>query len=437
MEARVDRRSTHGTPWPRGRGRALVLSTLLLFVAAPGDAETLPAANLDSLLAIAFRVNPKLLAIEAAHRAALERIPRAGALPDPMLSFSAEGAPLTDPSPTEAMEKKIMLSQMFPFPGKQGLMKSAMATEAEMARAQFDRARLDVAADLHKAFYDLHLLYESIDVLEESRGTVQTFADIARTKYEVGTAEQQDVLKAMVELAQENNRLVILRERIPAAVARINAILDRPSQEPLGRPALPDPTMQLPEPGVLERKALELQPMLKMKEWAVAKSEYDLRLARKEALPDFTVGVEYMGLREAADAWTLMLGLTLPVWRGNKVAPLRREAEQSLRSTRSDRDQTQNEVVFMVRDAYTMASTSKTLVELYRDSVLPQAQQSLASARAAYETDRVGFLELLDAQRSLLDFRLEYQDALAMYLKSLADLGVAVGDFAMLGVSHE
>jgi outer membrane protein TolC len=91
----------------------------------------------------------------------------------------------------------------------------------------------------------------------------------------------------------------------------------------------------------------------------------------------------------------------------------------------------------MVRDAYTMASTSKTLVELYRDSVLPQAQQSLASARAAYETDRVGFLELLDAQRSLLDFRLEYQDALAMYLKSLADLGVAVGDFAMLGVSHE
>jgi outer membrane protein TolC len=382
-------------------------------------------------------MNPRIRSIEAAHRAALERVPRAGALPDPMLSFTAEGAPLTDPSPTEAMEKKVMLSQMFPFPGKQGLMKAGMAAEAEMARAEIDRVRLEVAGDVRKAFFDLRLLYESIDILEESRATVQTFANIARTKYEVGTAEQQDVLKAMVELARENNRLVILRERIPAAVARINAILNRPSWEPLGRPTLRDTTVGLPEPQVLEQKALQLQPMLKMKERAVTKSEFDLRLARKEGLPDFTVGVEYMGQKEAADAWSVMLGLTLPVWRGNKVAPLRREAEQSLTSTRSDLDQTRNEIVFMVRDAYTMVSTSRTLVDLYRDSVLPQAEQSLASARAAYETDRVGFLELLDAQRSLLDFRIEYQDALAMYLKSLADLGVAAGDITMLGVTDE
>jgi outer membrane protein TolC len=74
------------------------------------------------------------------------------------------------------------------------------------------------------------------------------------------------------------------------------------------------------------------------------------------------------------------------------------------------------------------------MARLYADSVLPQADQAVASARVAYETDRAGFLDLLDAQRSLLQFRLEHEQAVVEYLKSRADLVLAVGDMALLGV---
>jgi outer membrane protein, heavy metal efflux system len=401
--------------------------------APTGDPGTV---TLGSLLDAAMRDSPRIRAAGAAYAAAKERVSPAGALPDPMLMFTAEGTPLTTPSPTNAATGKIALTQMFPFPGKQGLMRSSMAEEAAMGRSQLDRTRLEVASDLHAAFFELDRIYQSIDLLEQTHTTMRMFADIARTRYETGSAQQMDMLKATVELAQESNKLATLRTQLPAAVARVNSILGRAPDAPLGRPVLPD-TTAIEAAGVLEQRAVELQPMLKMKANGVRKSEFDLRLARREGLPDFTLGVEYMSEKEMPDSWTGMAGLTLPIWRGNKVGPNRRGAEQTLASAQAERAQTEAEVRFMVREAYAMVSSARAMSHLYRDSILPQAEASLASSKAAYETNRAGFLDLLEAQRMLLDSRMGYLDATADYLKGRAALGLAVGDPEMLGVKYE
>lgn len=91
----------------------------------------------------------------------------------------------------------------------------------------------------------------------------------------------------------------------------------------------------------------------------------------------------------------------------------------------------------MVSEAWTMVESARTMTQLYTDSVLPQAEQSLASARASYETDRGDFLDLLDAWRSLLGLRIEYEESRAEYWKGRADLARAVGDPSMLGVHDE
>jgi outer membrane protein, heavy metal efflux system len=418
-------------------GVTIVTVALLMGVPARPAVGQSGEASLDSLLAVAMRDNPRILAARAAYSAARERVSPAGALPDPMLMFTAEGAPITTPSPTNAPTGKVALTQMFPFPGKQGLMKAGMAEEAGMARAQVDRTRLEVASDLHAAYYELDRLYRSIDLLDQTRTTMEMLADIARSRYATGTAQQMDLLKASVEAAQEGNKLAILRAQLPAAAARLNAILGRPSDAPLARPALADTSLAVPDAEALERRAEELQPMLKMRDGGVRKSGYDLRLAKRERLPDFTLGVEYMNMRDMPDAWTAMAGLTLPIWRGNKSGPNIRSAEQSLTAARADRLQAENEVRFMVRDAYAMTVAARGTVELYRASVLPMAEASFASSKAAYETGRTGFLDLLDAERMLLDSRMEYLDAMAEYMTSRAALGLAVGDPEMLGVKDE
>jgi cobalt-zinc-cadmium efflux system outer membrane protein len=410
---------------------------LLLGVVASLAAGLAPAASLDSLVVVAMHENPRLQSLESTWRAALERVPRAAALPDPMLEWKAEASPLRRPAPGNASSQKFALSQMLMFPGKRGAMRSGMQAEAEMAKAQLDRARLEVAAELHRAYYDLYLLFESADILETDRETLHAMAEVARTKYTVGSAMQQDLLKTNVELAMEENRLAIFRARIPAAMARINAILNRPLDASVERPVLGDTTATWPGWAALEETALTRQPMLRMKDQAIAKGESDRRLAGKAGWPDLTVGVEYMAERDMEDAVTWMAGINLPIWRRSRVASAKREADQALAAARADRLQTGNEAAFMVRDAYTMATTMRSQVALYRDAVLPQAEQALGSTRATYETNGTEFMMYLDTQRSLLQARLMYVEALAEFMKARAELGLAVGEPTLLGVKDE
>ena len=119
------------------------------------------------------------------------------------------------------------------------------------------------------------------------------------------------------------------------------------------------------------------------------------------------------------------------------MAPARRAADASLAAARADRAQAKNETTSMVRDAYTMASTMRAQVALYRDAVLPQAELALGSARATYEANGRDFMSYLDAQRTVLQARLMFVEALAESMKGRAELGLAVGDPTLLGVSDE
>lgn len=408
----------------------------LIGVAASGIGSA-QGAGLDSLLVAAMRQNPRLVALDAEERAARERVPQAAPFPDPMLEWQADAAPLTRPSPSRAATQKIGLSQMLMFPGKRNAMRGAMEAEAAMTRSQLERARLEVATDLHRAYYDLYALYESADVLEQDRDALQAMATIARAKYEVGVVMQQDLLKTNVELAMDENRLRTIRTRIPAAVAKINAILDRPANAPVTRPDLGDTSAVWLDPESLEKLARERQPMLRMKDQAISMRESNRRLAAKAGWPDLTVGVEYMAEKEMSDAVTWMAGVNLPLWRSGSVRAAKREADASLAAARADRAQAENETTAMVQDACAMAASMRSEVALYRDTVLPQADLALGSARAAYETSGTDFMSYLDARRTVLQARLMYVEALADLMKSRAEIGLAVGDPALLGVSDE
>jgi cobalt-zinc-cadmium efflux system outer membrane protein len=294
-------------------------------------------------------------------------------------------------------------------------------------------------AELHAAYRDLQLLHASIAIAEENQATLRTIAVTARTRYETGASGQTDLLKTNVEAALGQARLASLRVRVPAALSRVNALLDRPADTPvaLGTTRVPE----LPELPALESRALAAQPMLRMQQRAIEKAELAVRLAKREALPDFMVGGGYMAMKDADDAWMGMLGVTLPIWRGNKLGPMRRQAEQELAAARAQLEQARNETVTMVREEWAMAAGARETLRAYEESVVPQAEQAFIATRAGYETGSSGFLDLLDAQRSRLQARLGLIEARTEYLKHLAQLALAAGDGARLGlesgVSHD
>ncbi|MFN8178424.1 MAG: TolC family protein [bacterium] len=392
----------------------------------PDTAQTV--VTLDELMTIAMRQSPLLLARDADRRAALERVPRAGALPDPELTWEFLGAPLDDAAPTSASENRFQVSQRFPFPGKRGLERKEASASADVTGASLDTARLAVATALRKSFYHLHHLHDSIESLEESRDAMQAFAEIAQQRYEVGKSPQQDLLKAHVELATEEARLAAFRAEIPAVHARINAILGRDLVAPLARPEVPDSLVPPERVEDLVARAYRRSPTLRAAEAEVDRATSGVGLAKKEAWPDFTLGAGYMAMKDAPDAWMGMAGITLPIWRGAKVAPARREAEAGLAAAEADRDQIRRDVAASVREARAAVVAAQARAEALDETALPRAEQAFESTRFAYENGSATFLDLLDAQRTLLSLRLDYDEAFMDALMAGADLAAAVGD---------
>jgi len=87
-----------------------------------------------------------------------------------------------------------------------------------------------------------------------------------------------------------------------------------------------------------------------------------------------------------------------------------------------------NELAASLREADIKARTNLRLLDLYRDSVIPQAEEALKIARSGYQADKTGFMDLLDAQRTLLDFRMDYYRYIVDYQTWLSRVEQLTGE---------
>ena len=120
------------------------------------------------------------------------------------------------------------------------------------------------------------------------------------------------------------------------------------------------------------------------------------------------------------------VSMNVPIWY-RKYEAAEREAQARLRSARravEDRGATLTAelklTLFKFRDA-------ERKINLYRDTLVPKAEQSLRATETAYKGGKMDFLNLIDAQRALLAFRLAQERALADRAQRLAELEMVVG----------
>ena len=166
----------------------------------------------------------------------------------------------------------------------------------------------------------------------------------------------------------------------------------------------------------------------------IAKSQFMRSLAKKNYLPDFNLQANYIdvsrGLSMAPDAgknaWSVSVGLNLPIWLGKRKAAVR-EAEEVISSNKLTYENLENQVKAEIKDYHSQLDiTDKTLV-LYEQGLIAQAESSLESAMASYRTGKLDFLDLLDAERMLLNLNLGYAKEQSSYQKQLAALERTVG----------
>lgn len=395
---------------------ACMLAVLMVAPVAAGSAQSSvevhrEALLLDDVLAAVAHANPRLDAARARARAALNRVPGVTRPPDPQLQIGWMNYELPSLRPMQALGMtQIQLMQMIPVAGKLRL-----AGQVETARAQAEEIRVsEVDFDLRNqaamAFYDLYATEGSLQVALETRRLLADIAAIANRMYEVGDGRQADVLRASVEVARMQEEIIRMQTMRAALHARLNALLIRRTETLIGVPKLPEFPAQPGAEDSLTALAAQHRPMLRAADRQVDAARASAQLSKREIWPDLLVGVQYgqrSGMTGTEHMGSLMIGASLPVFAGKRQYPMRAEADAMLAMAQADLAAAKAETDGAVAIAYSNLRRARRLADLYRTSVLPQAEAAVTSSRAAYRVGSVPFMTLIDAQMTLNRYRTE------------------------------
>lgn len=398
---------------------------------AAQDSVAPSGLTLGSVYRLVQTASPRIAAANALTAAAEARIAPARRPPDPQLQFglmnrSLPGFGLSDPLGMN----QIQVMQMVPFPGKLGLAGRVAAERAEGQRARSAEVAWDTRARAAMEFYEIYRMDRSIEVAGETLRLLRDLGETARTMYGVGQGQQADVLRAQVEIARMDEEITRMQVERVAAAARLNALLDRGTDQVVGSPVLPRFPDSLPPLETLTAEAQAGRPMVKAGEADVRSAEAGVRLARREIWPDLTLGVQYgqRPMPEGTDRMmSLMLGVTVPVFAGSRQLAMRREAEAMRLMASADLEGMRADTRGRVAELYAAVQRSRRLAELYRGTILPQSRATVTSSLSSYRVGGVDFSTLLDNQMTVNRYRQELYQLDAEQGQALAELEMLLG----------
>jgi outer membrane protein TolC len=401
-----------------------------LFQESPPAQATAPPLSLDDVEQIALARSPEISVAARLVAVAEAHVPVAGALDDPMAMYRGWGIPLQQPWNFNDAENMFSISQTFLAAGKRSLRTSVAQSDVDVAKAQLDQVRLDIRVRVHKAFDDLLLAQNEMQIHHQHVAIARQAIEAARIQYTVGKGPQQDMLKAQVALTSLAEHMIRFDHDASLAQARLNTLLGRDPDTQVrvaGEFAVVD---ALPEARTLDTMALQTRPDLMAAEQAAARSHTEQTLAKKAYVPDFTVSGGYM-LMPAGSAtrndYMVEGSINLP-WLNRRKHDAE-IAEATARTTEQDAELSalRNVAFGQIQEALVEAQAAQKLARVYHDQLRPQAEATLESSVIAYENDKTSFLDLLDSQMTVINVDLNWLAAVADFDTRLADLELATG----------
>lgn len=437
------RRPSGRAPGFASAWRALTLVTMTLTtalpmraqrpVAEPSPTDSPPNLRLGNTYREVTRANPRVAAARSLALAAAARIAGTRRPPDPVLQFGWMNYSLPDlaPMPTTGMAQ-LQVMQMLPVAGKLALAGRTASAQASATDKRANDVVWELRSQTAMAFYDLYATDEGLDVARETLRLLQDIEKTAEAMYRVGEGRQADVLRAQVEIARMVEDTLRMQAMRQSMAAKLNALLDRTANATVASPLLPQFPDSLPDRAWLEAIAGNDRPMIRAGVDEVRAADASERLARKEIWPDLQIGVQYArspsSMGGGADHMvSLMLGASVPVFAGDRQLRMRDEASAMRQMAEADLAAMRADTRGRIGEAYADLVRARDLARLYRTTVLPQAQATVASALSAYRVGGVDFMTLLDDQMTVNKYRQDLYTLEADQGKAWAELEMLTG----------
>jgi len=366
-----------------------------------------------------------------------QRVPQETSLEDPMVQNTIWPFPMNAPqySLMGYMPYELMITQQFPWFGTLKLRGQAAEQEAKAAFYELLAAQLEVVSRVKRAYYSVYFNQRAEAILSENKKLAGDFVILAQERLKSGTTTLQDVLRAQNVVTDVESELVTTRQELAGSKAALARQLHVSPEADLR--TLPElPVAQAPaQVEMLYRLAAAARPELQGRLAEVARDERQVELAKKRYYPNITAGLSYSTMTrennpspmaDGRDNIGFVVGFNLPIYQKKLAAGVcEAEARAIADSRRYDdlRDETYEEV----KELFLEAKAKREVLDLFKTSYLPRAEDVLRLAANDYRAGNQDFVTLITALRELLTVRLQVARLESELGRALASLERIVG----------
>lgn len=389
--------------------------------------EAIGPLTLQAALELALGANAEVSAARRELSAVEASVLQAGTRPNPSLGIQRQD------TRQNTSEMTVQLSQPLEMGGKRAARVQAAERGRDAAGADLAAKQAEVRAAVISAFFDVLTAQERVRLAQESAELANRATTVAAKRVIAGKVSPVEETRARVaetgvrlELVQAKSELTSARTRLAAAWGN-----------PMPRFSIAEGELQalpvLPEPSALADR-LASSPALARARFEVDRRQALARLERSRRTPDLTVSVgmnrnEELGRNQAI----VGVSVPLPLFDTNRGNIL--EAQRRTDKARDELAGAETRLGSELAQAIEKLSTSRQEVQALQQDILPGAQSAYAAATTGYEFGKFGFLDVLDAQRTLLQARSQYLRSLAEAHRAAAEIDRILG--APLGAANQ
>lgn len=407
-----------------------------------------PNRLIDGYVREALERNPGIQAAMADARAKLERIPQVTSLRDPILKTVIRPEPIQTAAGDTYFT--LGLAQKIPLLAKLERAGNIAAAETRMAIERLNGKRVQVIADVERAYWQIYRLDRFVELTRENRRLLEDLENVVDTQYQVGKVQQQDLLRVQIELAKlrdDEHRYGIRRL---AVVASLNQLTSHPPLREIPTTTLVDVPTVRADIDTLVTLAADHNPELAVLREQVHRDREQIELAKLGYWPDVTVGFEWNHLdprkpfspplnqatgtqppvnrmsESATDNWAITLQMNLPIW-SHRIEAAKREARQRFLATQNELRSAENLIAFRIFDTWSRVEAQEHTLRVLETELIPQARQTYEVTLTAYQAGQTDFLSLIDNWRRWLHFELMRHRETVDLETAFADLQREVG----------
>jgi len=375
----------------------------------PGGAgaDVQPGATVESVLAVARQLSPELAARALETEAARARVRVAGSLPDPLFRITSDEIDRT----SGPRQNKMIYNfeQDIPLWGKRTLRREAAEAVVDQKAAEQKDADTELAERVKVTFAARFQAYAALQANRDLRPTLGAVSRAAQARYEQNLAPQQDIIRAELETTRLLGEIARLEGAVRSADGRLNALLLRPLDAPLAPPRVlrPMPPASRLEVTALVARARAANPSLVGNDAMIVAAERNAQLAKRDWYPDVTLSagaIDRTG--NGPPGYIASIAIKVPLQWGLHEGQVR-DATAQAGAARARRDAIEQRISGDIAEASAALDVGRRNADLLRQRLIPQSNAALRSATADYAAGRLDLTAVLQAERDLVNAKIE------------------------------